>query len=552
MTTRISRRQALLGASSVLLVPAACTITATRDTADVFVHGVASGDPDATSVVLWTRISGFNSSVIVDWRIASDADFRNIVADGDFRTHAGRDYTVNVVADNLKSGTEYFYQFSVGTTLSSLGQTKTLPVGHVDKLAIAVATCSNYPFGFFNAYEDIANDEDIDLVVHLGDYIYEYDKNGYGGDAGKKIGRVHKPEHEIITLSDYRERHAQYKSDAGSRAMHGRHPLVVIWDDHETANNPWMGGAQNHQADEGDWQERRSASMTAYYEWMPIRAPEAGTPRENYWRHFKFGDLLSLVTLESRHTGRSLQIDYGDLSRFNSPSEAQHFFSTVVGAPDRNFLSIEMETFLSSELRDSVESGIRWRLIGNQSILAKMIAPKLNAPAFDKLRNSADDSTLNTLNNRAQVGALDLTDDLDSWSGYPAARERFYQTAKSAGANDLLVISGDSHSFWANTLRNDRGENMGLELGSTGITSPSSLLALGIEGAAAFDQLNQAQNPDIVWTDSLNRGYIKLEINQREVKADFIAVSNVASRDYESRVIHTERIASANGQLHYI
>ena len=299
MTTRISRRQALLGASSVLLVPAACTTTATRDTADVFVHGVASGDPDATSVVLWTRISGFNSSVIVDWRIASDADFRNIVADGDFRTHAGRDYTVNVVADNLKSGTEYFYQFSVGTTLSSLGQTKTLPVGHVDKLAIAVATCSNYPFGFFNAYEDIANDEDIDLVVHLGDYIYEYDKNGYGGDAGKKIGRVHKPEHEIITLSDYRERHAQYKSDAGSRAMHGRHPLVVIWDDHETANNPWMGGAQNHQADEGDWQERRSASMTAYYEWMPIRAPEAGTPRENYWRHFKFGDLLSLVTLES-------------------------------------------------------------------------------------------------------------------------------------------------------------------------------------------------------------------------------------------------------------
>jgi len=535
-----------------LLVPAACTTTATRDTADVFVHGVASGDPDATSVVLWTRISGFNSSVIVDWRIASDADFRNIVADGDFRTHAGRDYTVNVVADNLKSGTEYFYQFSVGTTLSSLGQTKTLPVGHVDKLAIAVATCSNYPFGFFNAYEDIANDEDIDLVVHLGDYIYEYDKNGYGGDAGKKIGRVHKPEHEIITLSDYRERHAQYKSDAGSRAMHGRHPLVVIWDDHETANNPWMGGAQNHQADEGDWQERRSASMTAYYEWMPIRAPEAGTPRENYWRHFKFGDLLSLVTLESRHTGRSLQIDYGDLSRFNSPSEAQHFFSTVVGAPDRNFLSVEMETFLSGELRDSVESGIRWRLIGNQSILAKMIAPKLNAPAFDKLRNSADDSTLNTLNNRAQVGALDLTDDLDSWSGYPAARERFYQTAKSAGANDLLVISGDSHSFWANTLRNDRGENMGLELGSTGITSPSSLLALGIEGAAAFDQLNQAQNPDIVWTDSLNRGYIKLEINQREVKADFIAVSNVASRDYESRVIHTERIASANGQLHYI
>lgn len=552
MATRISRRQALLGASSVLLAPAAYTAATTRDAADVFAHGVASGDADASSVVLWTRISGFDASLGVDWSIATDAKFRHIVGSGNFRTHAGRDYTVNVVADSLKPGMRYFYQFSVGTTLSPPGQTRTLPVGRVDQLAIAVATCSNYPFGFFNAYEDIANDDDIDVVVHLGDYLYEYDENGYGGDTGKTIGRVHKPGHEITSLSDYRERHAQYKSDAGSRAMHARHPLVVIWDDHETANNPWMGGAQNHQADEGDWEARRSASMTAYYEWMPIRTPEVGTPKENYWRHFKFGDLLSLVTLESRHTGRSLQIDYGDLSRFNSPDEAQQFFSTVVGAADRNFLSKEMQRFLANALRDSVDSGVHWRVIGNQSILARMIAPRLDTPVFSRLRNSANESTLNTLNNRTQAGALGLTDDLDSWSGYPAARERFYQTAKKAGANDLLVISGDSHSFWANTLRNERGENMGVELGSTGITSPSSLLGLGLEGAAAFDQLNQAQNPDIAWTDSLHRGYIKLVLNRREAKADFIAVSNVESREYTARVIHTERIASTNGQLRYI
>ncbi|MGY8796413.1 MAG: alkaline phosphatase D family protein, partial [Woeseiales bacterium] len=422
----------------------------------------------------------------------------------------------------------------------------------LEQLTIAVATCSNFPFGFFNAYEDIANDASIDVVVHLGDYIYEYSQFGYGGEAGKSIGRMHEPAHEIVSLADYRQRHAQYKSDVGSRAMHARHPLIAIWDDHETANNPWMGGAQNHQADEGSWQARRSASMTAYYEWMPIRTPEVGAPRENYWRHFKFGDLVSLITLESRHTGRDVQIDYGDLTRFDSASDAQAFYADVVGAPERNFLSAEMESFLSTELGESVESGRRWRVIGNQSILAKMITPSLQAPLFAGLRDKLDNYTRRLLDTLTQLGEFGVPDDLDSWSGYPAARERFFETSQNAGASDLLVLSGDSHSYWANTLQNDRGESMGVELGSTGITSPSSRLAFGDEGVHEFDKLNQATNQDIVWTDSRHRGYIRLELNHQEAKADFIAISNVVTREYESRIVHTERIDNSDGALRYL
>ena len=219
MAKKITRRQALLGASSALLVQAACSTTSTRrrNSDEVFAHGIASGDPDPTSVVLWTRVSGFTGSVDVDWTIATDERFRNVVGKGQFETHEGRDYTVNVIARNLEPGRSYYYQFSADGATSQAGQTKTVPVGHIDRLVIAVASCSNYPFGYFNAYEDIANDSTVDVVAHLGDYIYEYDENGYGAEAGRRLGRIHAPRHEIVTLADYRTRHAQYKSDAGSK-----------------------------------------------------------------------------------------------------------------------------------------------------------------------------------------------------------------------------------------------------------------------------------------------------------------------------------------------
>ncbi len=555
MTRKFTRRKALIGISSTLLLPACSQMGISPDAASnaAFLHGVASGDPDATSVVIWTRISNAIGQTDVKWRVATDADFRNIIAHGQYRTDASRDYTVKVVVDDLKPGQEYFYRFDVDGIRSPAGQTKTLPAGHVDRLVLAVATCSNYPFGYFNAYEVIANDPTVDLVVHLGDYIYEYGPDGDGGEVGRRLGRDHEPRHETLTLADYRQRHAQYKTDLGSKAMHARHPLIVIWDDHESANNTWKGGAENHQQDEGDWGIRRAESLQAFYEWLPIRDPGEGGSREEYWRHYKFGDLASLITLEGRHTGRSQQIDIGEyLDDIHNKADAQEFIDTVVGAADRRLLSQEMEQFLAEELAESVNANRRWRIIGNQSVMAKRIAPNLDDPYFATLRNQLDDNARKLLDYLTQTGNLGLPLDLDSWNGYPAARERFYRVSKDAGARDLLVLAGDSHSYWQNVLHNDAGESMGVELGSTGLTSPRSILALGAEGIRRFDELNAANNPEVVWTDGRYRGFIRLEIDHDGAHADFVTVTNIESREYDTKIVHSVDIASHDGTLRYV
>ena len=555
MSKKITRRQALLRASTALLLPFANSLSSVvqdRPSAS-FAHGVASGDPDQSSVVIWTRVSDSEGAVAVQWSVASDAEFQNVIARGRYTTGENRDYTVKIVVNNLESGREYFYRFCTGGTTSATGRTRTLPSGHVNQLVLAVATCSNYPFGYFNAYEAIANDSSIDLVVHLGDYIYEYGEHGFGGEVGTRIGRTHEPRHEIITLDDYRTRHGQYKSDQGSLAMHARHPLIIIWDDHESANNPWMGGALNHQAEEGSWAARRAASLQAFYEWLPVRDPVDNEAPEKYWRHYKFGDLASLITLESRHTGRSQQISYNDYPKeLETLEQAQELLTKVIGAPNRNMLSSEMETFLQSELAESIDSGRRWRLIGNQSVMAKSVSPRLDEPFFDRLRNELDADAARMLGNLTRFGELELPDDLDTWEGYPVARERFYQIAKDAGARDLLVLSGDSHSYWANALYDTDGQAMGLELGSTGISSPRSLLAFGEEGLRRFDELNAANNQEIIWSDGRHRGFIRLVINHESVHADFVTVSDVETRNYTTQTIHWVDIVSADGTLRYV
>ena len=554
MSKKFTRRQALLAVSSALLLPVACSQSVARLSRSgvIFAHGVASGDPDQSSVVIWTRVSEIGDAVDVDWTMARDADFLDVVARGRYSTDSGRDHTVKIVVDNLDSGQQYYYQFAARGSTSPTGRTRTLPVGHVEQLVLAVATCSNYPFGYFNAYEVIANDPGIDLVVHLGDYTYEAGETGFGGEAGKRIGRIHEPRHEIISLDDYRRRHAQYKTDQGSLAMHARHPLIVMWDDHESANNPWIGGASNHQPEEGSWAARRAASLQAYYECLPIRDPGPGNSREKYWRHYKFGDLVSLITLESRHTGRSQQIRYDEpLGQIDTPEQAQEFLGAVVGASNRNMLSREMEDFLKSALEESVGDRRRWRLIGNQTVMAKSIAPVLDEALFDRLRRDLAGDGARILGNLTRLGELGLPEDMDIWDGYPAARERFYQIARAAGARDLLVLSGDSHSYWANSLFDAPGLAMGIELGATGVSSPRSLRALGAAGMRRFDELNAANNKEIEWTDGRHLGFIRLRINHERAHADFVTVSDVESRRYTTRTVHAVDIVRADGTLRY-
>jgi len=557
---KINRRQAIKAVSAALFVlPTACSQIKTSHLAkvklpdSVFKHGIASGDPDATSVVIWTRISNIKHSANVNWSIATDKNFQKTIKTGQFKTDSNRDYTVKVVVSDLIPGRHYFYKFSFNDDISPVGRTKTLPIGHVKQLVLAIATCSNYPFGHFNAYDAIANDPTVDLVVHLGDYIYEYGVDGFGGEVGRKIGRNHIPSHETLSLDDYRQRHAQYKTDQGSLAMHARHPLIVMWDDHETANNPWMHGAKNHQANEGSWHARRAASLQAYYEWLPIRDPLRPEDRKKYWRHYKFGDLVSLITLESRHTGRSQQISYNEhLPQLKTKKQAQTFLTEVVGAEDRNMLSAEMERFLTSELKESVKSKRRWRIIGNQTVLARSLSPKLEGAPFEGLSKTLNPKAKGMLAELTRLGELNLPADLDTWDGYPAARERFYKIAKDENTKDLLVISGDSHSYWANALYDSNDQAMGVELGATGISSPRSLLALGETVLKKYDDLNAAQNKEIVWSDGRHRGFIRLQLDHQSGHADFITVSNVKTPEYKTEIIYSVNILHQGDSISYV
>ncbi len=515
----------------------------------VFSHGVASGDPTHDSVLLWTRVAA-NGSANVSWELASDSDFRQIVKRGQHSTTAQADHTVKVVVDNLQSGQTYYYRFLFDGVISEPGRTRTLPNGPLARLGIAVASCSNYPFGYFNAYEAIANDDDIDFVVHLGDYIYEYGANGWGSEDGEALGRQHAPAHEILTLTDYRERHGQYKSDLGSRLMHAAHPLIPTWDDHESANNPWRGGAENHQpAIEGDWPERREASLQAYFEWMPVRDPASGGSRDQLWRHFSFGDLASMTTLETRHTGRGLQVEYGEhLASISNNADRDRFVNEILGDPARNMLSSEMEAFLEQSLRQSVSQSQTWRIIGNQIPIARTHVPDVGnrlqrEVGGDYVPASASHGRF------SRLGELDLPLYLDTWDGYPAARERFYDLCRSTGASDLIVVTGDSHAFWANELFDDSNQRMGVELGTTGITSPGDFESYGPQGAVAFDRLVAEHNREVAWTDCTHRGFVKLMLTPGSARADFVVVDNVLSRDFQSSVLRSVDIVRDGDSL---
>ncbi|MCB1647671.1 MAG: alkaline phosphatase D family protein, partial [Pseudomonadales bacterium] len=476
-----------------------------------FRHGVASGDPRHDSVVLWTRVSGMNDGVRVGWVLANDPELTQVVSRGEFRTGPERDFTVKVVPQGLTAGVDYYYRFICDGVHSDTGRTRTLPQGDVSQLGLALASCSNYAFGFFNAYRAIALDPDISFVLHTGDYLYEYGAKGWGGEIAASIGRVHQPGHEIISLADYRIRHSQYKADTDSQLMHRSHPLIALWDDHESANNPWYGGAQNHQPDEGDWQERRAASVQAYYEWMPVRDPQEGSSALDFWRHYEFGKLFSLTTLETRHTARARQIDYSDyLATVNSPAAARRFEAEVLGAPGREMLSAKMKEFLSDSLRRSVVTGCQWHLVGNAIPMAKTRVPDITAAGIRM--PGASDAVPGTSADLAWKGQFNLPIYPDTWDGYPWAREAFYELCAEAGCEDLVVLTGDSHSFWANLLTNNAGKSVGVEIGTAGITSPGDFLESGFDvlSAARLDELMATHNPDIRWTSNFHQGFVKL------------------------------------------
>lgn len=549
-TLKLTRRTTLAGLSALTIASGASS--APQAVSALFPHGIASGDPDATSIVLWTRITAPASSIEIECELASDAGFRRIIWSGRCTTGPDCDFTVKVVADGLAPGGHYFYRFRALGETSPVGRTRTLPVGHLDRLGIALASCSNFAFGHFNAYDAIARDTAVDFVLHTGDYIYEYGADGWGGEAARKLGRVHQPAHEIVSLADYRTRHAQYKTDVGSQAMLAAKPLLACWDDHESANNPWVGGAQNHQPDkEGDWAARRAASIRAYFEWMPVREPGVGRTRAQFWRNYAFGDLATLSTLETRHTARALQVDYTPYyTTITSRADAEAMERAAIGAPDRLLIAPEQEADLAAAWARSKELKQPWRLIGNPMPIARTRVP--DVVALGLIPDPATQAKpLDAARLLAWKGKWNLPFYPDTWDGYEWARERFYTQARAVGADDLIFLTGDSHSFWANQLADAQGRSAGIELGTAGISSPGDFVDSGFDAATAgrLDTSLATHNPEILWTDNLHQGFVRLELTRTVGRATFIAVDNLATRKYRTVPISQWQMAHGSSGL---
>ncbi len=543
MTNAITRRAALT--SGLAASAASCAtrpkmtpyVAVSEGSVGVFAHGVASGDPGPTSVVIWTRVSvDASPRARVIWETAADEAFTDMRGKGETETGPARDWTVKIVLRDLQPGETIYYRFRIGNVYSPVGRTKTLPVGAIEAARFAVISCSNYPFGYFNVYDLIARRDDLDAFIHLGDYIYEYSTEGYGGETGAALGRDHQPTHEIVSLADYRARHAQYKADPASQAVHAAHPLISIWDDHETSNDSWKDGAENHQPEtEGEWEARRRAAPQAYYEWMPVRDPEEGRLAEALFRSSTFGDLLTVTAIETRLMAGARQFEYSKvLPTLKTPEDIERFRNDVLWDPTREMLGEAQLDFIDRSFRTAAGAGQPWRLIANQIIMAKVTMPDLT-PHITEEDIVALEEQWSEARAFVEISKLGLPANFDAWDGYPAARERFYDLATAAGADNMIVVTGDTHTWWANDLVARDGRHMGVELGTHSVTSPSPFARSFLGGRGAdYALLTNRDNKHVRYLSGEYHGYISLTVNHDNARAEFVAVDTIESQNYNA------------------
>ncbi len=528
-------RRRFLAAASLTLGALALRGFPVQAAADVhFTHGVASGDPLADRVILWTRVlpgDGRAMPLEVQWEVAVDEQFAQIVASGTTNTSAAQDYTVKVDAGGLQPGSSYFYRFSAQGAYSAVGRTKTLAALGAQQVRLAVVSCSNYPQGFFHVYAEIARAE-LDAVLHLGDYIYEYADGGYANPVMLEQGRHVDPVHEIVSLEDYRTRYGLYRSDPDLQAVHQAHPFICVWDDHEITNNTWKEGAENHNPGEGEFASRRLAAIQAFHEWLPIRE-QASLEEGIIYRSFDFGDLASLIMLDTRLVGRDEQLSHDmniDTLRSRLASQARSIMGGV------------QEQWLEQELARSASAGIPWQLVGQQLLMGKLNVPQFGDEDFDPAqRDAVLNGRYGMLRTRGQQG---LPYNLDAWDGYPANRRRALD-AFAARASNVVVLAGDTHSSWAFNLANDAGEPVAVEIGTPSVTSPGFENFLPLPEAQVVEATMQA-SPELVYMKPLGRGWVALDVTRERMSASWHFVSSVTQADYE--VLAGARLAVMAGE----
>jgi alkaline phosphatase D len=513
-----------------------------------FNHGVASGDPLQDKVILWTRVSAHDtalSTVDVSWEVAMDKGFTNFIGRGNTTAIVESDFTVKIDMQGLTAGTVYYYRFKALGAISAVGRTKTLPANDVTEVKMAVVSCSNYPAGYFNVYNEIGKRDDLDVVLHLGDYIYEFGMGGFGTTNSEAIGRALPQDNanEIISLTDYRKRYALYRGDTSAQLMHQSAPFISVWDDHEVANNSWTDGAENHDASEGDFNARKTAALQAYFEWMPIRPASIGD-NETIFRQFEFGQLISLYMLDARMAGRDKGLEYADFIDPVTGGLDGAGFQAAIGDPSRTMLGTEQLQWLQGSMAMSTAT---WQVLGQQLLMGRMllpveilpylatggpqVVPLLTELSNIKKRMKLNDPTV-TAAERARVETV-APWSLDAWDGYFVEREILLGTVASLQKN-LVVLAGDTHNSWANNLKDMQGNAVGVEFAVTSVTSDGLSDSLDISPGAvgSFESIIRLLVDDLKYVNLGEKGYMVMTFTEQDAVADWHYIDNITSTDY--------------------
>ncbi|MGW1681417.1 alkaline phosphatase D family protein [Saccharopolyspora sp. NPDC002376] len=533
------RRRTLLMAGGVAAVTLGTAKVATASSADVFVHGVASGDPTPSNVILWTRVtpapgadpgSGIGPDCSVEWEVSADPQFRQVVARGRTTTGAWRDHTVKVDVAGLAPDAWYWYRFRALGQVSMIGRTRTAPAlgAQVDRLRFGMVSCANWQAGYFSAYRHLADRDDLDAILHLGDYLYEYAPGEY--QARDVVVRPHDPPTEIITLPHYRRRHAQYKTDLDLQALHARLPFIATWDDHESANDAWVGGAENHtEGAEGSYADRKRASQRAYAEWMPVRYELGGV----LYRRFTFGSLADLSMLDLR-SYRSEQVS----SRFDQD----------IHDPSRTITGDAQLQWLTSGLS---QSQAQWKLIGNPV----MIAPVRFPSTLSIERRQA----LGELTGTPVIQGLPMN--LDQWDGYAADQNAVYSLLRDQGIQDTVFLSGDIHSAWAADLPSSPrdyprdGNSVGVEFVCTSVTSDNIDDILKVEPQTASKAIAGAikvNNPHIKYVDLDSHGFSVLDVTRERAQMDWYALDDRTVQGSAAQHVMSYAVTTGTQQIHRV
>ncbi|MFE1768891.1 alkaline phosphatase D family protein [Streptomyces angustmyceticus] len=534
---QISRRTAVTAvAATAALLPFAGAATAhaqgAGDQGSFFQHGVASGDPLPDGVLLWTRVtptasatpgSGRGPATKVSWQVASDKGFASVVARGTLTTSAASDHTVKADVRGLRPATPYYYRFTVGGQHSPVGRTRTAPAADTaaGNIRFGVVSCANWESGYFSPYRHLAARTELDAVLHVGDYLYEY-KSGEYPDF-KYVVRPHTPAHELLTLADYRIRHGVHKTDPDAMAMHATHPVIAMWDDHEFADNAWKGGAVNHTPEtEGPWAARMAAAKQAYFEWMPVRPSIAGTT----YRRLRFGTLADLHLLDLR-SFRDAQAKTG---------------SGAVDDPDRTITGRAQLDWLKSGLE---RSDTAWRLVGTSVMISQVafgaVPAHLLGPLAEILGIPKEGLAVNT----------------DQWDGYTDDRRELLSHLSDRGIDNTVFLTGDIHMAWANEVplkaaTYPADHAVATEFVVTSVTSDNvddflhvAPHTVSLAGVAAI----KAANRHVKWLDMDSHGYGVLDIDAERTQMDYFGISDKTDPNATSTLLRSYRTRSGTQQI---